>query len=159
MCGHSRPPLICAGRGPTRSRSSGCSPKARRPTAKKADIVSRAEIYRRTAIAYDEDGGTEVRIAAAQAADELLSIKGVDAAFTLFTENGGVNVSARSLGDFNVQLVMEAIGGGGHLTMAGAYLRDTGMEEARRLLVSAIDAHIQTREQSLAAQLHQNESV
>ncbi len=43
---------------------------------KKADIVSRAEIYRRTAIAYDEDGGTEVRIAAAQAADELLSIKG-----------------------------------------------------------------------------------
>ena len=126
---------------------------------KKADIVSRAEIYRRTAIAYDEDGGTEVRIAAAQAADELLSIKGVDAAFTLFTENGGVNVSARSLGDFNVQLVMEAIGGGGHLTMAGAYLRDTGMEEARRLLVSAIDAHIQTREQSLAAQLHQNESV
>lgn len=80
----------------------------------------RAEIYRRTAIAYDEDGGTEVRIAAAQAADELLSIKGVDAAFTLFTENGGVNVSARSLGDFNVQLVMEAIGGGGHLTMAGA---------------------------------------
>ena len=126
---------------------------------KKADIVSRAEIYRRTAIAYDEDGGTEVRIAAAQAADELLSIKGVDAAFTLFIENGGVNVSARSLGDFNVQLVMEAIGGGGHLTMAGAYLRDTGMEEARRLLVSAIDAHIQTREQSLAAQLHQNESV
>ena len=53
---------------------------------KKADIVSRAEIYRRTAIAYDEDGGTEVRIAAAQAADELLSIKGVDAAFTLFTD-------------------------------------------------------------------------
>ena len=126
---------------------------------KKADIVSRAEIYRRTAIAYDEGGGTEVRIAASQAADELLSIKGVDAAFTLFVENGGVNVSARSMGDFNVQLVMEAIGGGGHLTMAGAYLKDMGMDEARGMLVRAIDAHIETRERSLAAQLNQNESV
>lgn len=126
---------------------------------KKADIVSRAEIYRRTAIAYDEGGGTEVRIAASQAADELLSIKGVDAAFTLFVENGGINVSARSMGDFNVQLVMEAIGGGGHLTMAGAYLKDMGMDEARRMLVRAIDAHIETRERSLAAQLNQNESV
>lgn len=126
---------------------------------KKADIVSRAEIYRRTAIAYDEAGGTEVRIAASQAADELLSIKGVDAAFTLFAENGGINVSARSMGDFNVQLVMEAIGGGGHLTMAGAYLKDMGMDEAKRMLVKAIDAHIESRERSLAAQLNQNESV
>lgn len=126
---------------------------------KKADIVSRAEIYRRTAIAYDEEGGTEVRIAASQAADELLSIKGVDAAFTLFTENGGVNISARSLGEFNVQLVMEAIGGGGHLTMAGAFLKDTGMEEAKRLLLKAIDTYIQTRERSLAAQTPPNEMV
>ena len=84
---------------------------------------------------------------------------GVEASFALFVDGEDVNISARSMGDFNVQLVMEALGGGGHLTMAGAYLRDTGMEEARRLLVSAIDAHIQTREQSLAAQLHQNESV
>ena len=95
---------------------------------KKADIVSRAEIYRRTAIAYDEEGGTEVRIAASQAADELLSIKGVDAAFTLFTENGGVNISA-------------------------------GMEEAKRLLLKAIDTYIQTRERSLAAQTPPNEMV
>ena len=144
--------------GPTRSRSSGCSPKARRPTARRRisspgrrSTAAPPSRMTRTAAPSPHRG--------CPSRDELLSIKGVDAAFTLFIENGGVNVSARSLGDFNVQLVMEAIGGGGHLTMAGAYLRDTGMEEARRLLVSAIDAHIQTREQSLAAQLHQNESV
>lgn len=126
---------------------------------KKADIVGRAELYKHTAIACDTEGGPEIRIAAAQAADELLSIKGVDASFTLFVENGGVNISARSLGDFNVQLVMESIGGGGHLTMAGAYLKDTGMEQAREALVRAIDAHLEERERSLQVQLTQSERV
>ena len=100
-----------------------------------------------------------MRIAASQAADELLSIKGVDASFTLFNENGSVNVSARSLGDFNVQLVMETIGGGGHLTMAGALLKDTTMEEAKRRLIAAIDVHLEERERSLSAQLQQNEKI
>lgn len=58
-----------------------------------------------------------------------------------------------------MQLVMEAIGGGGHLTMAGAFLKDTRMEEAKRLLLKAIDTHIQTRERSLAAQFPPNEMV
>lgn len=78
---------------------------------KKTAIIARAELYKNTAIACDQEGGPEVRIAASQAADELLSIKGVDASFTLFDDNGSINISARSLGDFNVQLVMEAIGG------------------------------------------------
>ena len=77
----------------------------------KADIIAKAELYRKTAIACcDQSGASETRIAAAQAADELLYIKGVDASFTLFEEGNTVNISARSLGDFNVQLVMEAIG-------------------------------------------------
>lgn len=124
---------------------------------KKAAIVAGAELYRGTAISCDAVGGADVRVAAAQAADELLAIKGVDASFTLFAENGGVNISARSLGDFNVQLVMEAIGGGGHLTMAGAYLEHTDMDTAKRRLLQAIDAHLEDREHSLAAQLQKTE--
>lgn len=126
---------------------------------KKTAIIARAELYKNTAIACDEAGGPEVRIAASQAADELLSIKGVEASFTLFNDNGSVNISARSLGDFNVQLVMEAIGGGGHLTMAGALLKDTAMEEAKQQLMQAIDKHLEERERSLAAQLQQKDRV
>ena len=126
---------------------------------KKSAIVAGAELYRRTAIACDEQGGPEVRIAAAQAADELLSIKGVEASFALFVDGEDVNISARSMGDFNVQLVMEALGGGGHLTMAGALLKHTSMEEARRRLMEAIDGHLEARERSLAAQLAQNETI
>ena len=126
---------------------------------KKTAIIARAELYKNTAIACDQEGGPEVRIAASQAADELLSIKGLDASFTLFDDNGSINISARSLGDFNVQLVMEAIGGGGHLTMAGALLKDTGMDQAKRRLVQAIDAHLEERERSLAAQLQQKEKI
>lgn len=111
---------------------------------KKADIVSRAEMYRCTAIAYDDTvGNKEVRVAAAQAADELLSIKGVIASFTLFSDGKAVNISARSLGNFNVQLVMEALGGGGHLTMAGACLMEASIEETRQRLQEAIDAYLE----------------
>ena len=122
-------------------------------------VVAGAELYRHTAIASDEEGGPEVRIAAAQAADELLSIKGVEASFALFVDGEDVNISARSMGDFNVQLVMEALGGGGHLTMAGALLKHTSMEEAKRRLMEAIDGHLEARERSLAAQLQQNDTI
>lgn len=103
--------------------------------------------------------GRRCRIAAAQAADELLSIKGVEASFALFVDGEDVNISARSMGDFNVQLVMEALGGGGHLTMAGALLKHTSMEEAKRRLMEAIDGHLEARERSLAAQLQQNDTI
>ena len=118
---------------------------------KKSEIVSRAEIYHNTAIAcYDGNAG-EVRVAAAQAADELLSIKGIYASFTMFVENGMVNISARSFGEFNVQLIMEAIGGGGHITMAGAQLKGVTMAQAKEMLVHAIDRHQEDRERSFAA--------
>lgn len=122
---------------------------------KKSEIVSGAIPYKGTAIACGPSGGTDMRVAAAQAADELLSIKGVDASFALFSEGDAVNISARSFGAFNVQLVMEAIGGGGHLTMAGAQLRGVTMEEAKQQLMRAIDAQLEERERSLAAQLSQ----
>ncbi len=121
---------------------------------KKSDIISHAELYRGTAIACDESGEPDMRVAAAQAADELLSIKGINASFTLFKENGTINISARSFGEFNVQLVMEAIGGGGHLTMAGAQLKGVSMEQAKEQLKAAIDHHQEERERSLAARMN-----
>lgn len=118
---------------------------------KKSDIVAHAEMYRCTAIAYDGvKGDKEVRIAASQAADELLSIRGVEASFTLFRDGESINVSARSLGNFNVQLVMEALGGGGHLTMAGACLPGIPIEEAKLRLQEAIDTYLEEREPSSA---------
>ena len=77
---------------------------------------------------------------AAQAADELLDIHGIAASFVLTEiDQGQINISARSLGEFNVQLIMEELGGGGHLTMAGAQLKNVTLEEARRKLIEAID--------------------
>ncbi len=109
---------------------------------RKAEIVSGAEIYRDTAIACASDGEeTENRVACSQAADELLGVKGVQAAFTLFHGKDGVHISARSFGDFNVQLTMEALGGGGHLTMSGAQLTDVTLPQAVDLLKQAIDRY------------------
>ncbi len=118
----------------------------------KAEIVSAATSYRAMAIACADSGGTGMRIAASQAADELLSVKDVIASFVLFSENGGVNISARSYGEINVQLIMEAVGGGGHQTMAGAYLKDTSLETATTLLHKAIDAYLTESERACAAQ-------
>ncbi|MBQ4313008.1 MAG: DHH family phosphoesterase, partial [Clostridia bacterium] len=74
-----------------------------------------------------------------QAADDMLAISGVNASFVLFPQNGGISISARSLGKVNVQLIMEKLGGGGHLTMAGALLDGKTMEQAIELLHAAID--------------------
>ncbi|MBQ8752686.1 MAG: DHH family phosphoesterase [Clostridia bacterium] len=117
---------------------------------RKSDIISTVYMYNNKAIAFHESGGTEIRIAAAQAADELLSIQGVDASFALFPDNGGVNISARSLGDFNVQLTMEALGGGGHLNMAGAFLANTDLSTAQERLKTAIDEQMKTMQSDLS---------
>lgn len=112
----------------------------------KAEMIAGAEIYKNTAISCHDKGGTDLRIAAAQAADELLSVQNVQASFTMFTERGDVNMSARSLGDFNVQLVMEELGGGGHLMMAGAQLKNTDVETAKAKLMVAIDHYLENKE-------------
>ena len=119
---------------------------------RKSDIISTVYMYRNKAIAFGEEGGTDIRIAASQAADELLSIQGVDAAFAMFPEGNGVNISARSMGDFNVQLTMEALGGGGHLNMAGAFLANNTLEQAQERLREAIDEQMKTLENTLSSQ-------
>lgn len=101
-------------------------------------IVANARICDDYAIASTEAELHDIRISAAQAADELLSIQGVDASFVVYPAGGVVNISARSLGDVNVQLIMEQLGGGGHLTMAGAQLPDLSVKQAEDRLVSAI---------------------
>ncbi len=73
------------------------------------------------------------------AADELLSISDVRASFVLFESGGEVNISARSLGDVNVQIIMEALGGGGHQTMAAGQLPGETFETARQKLIKAIE--------------------
>ena len=80
-----------------------------------------------------------VRVIASQAADELLNINGVTASFVLYLTGTQVNISARSLGKFNVQVVMEKLGGGGHMTMAAAQLPDTTLEDGIAKLKAAID--------------------
>ena len=75
-----------------------------------------------------------------QAANDLLGIEGVAASFVAVEKNGGVNISARSMGEVNVQVIMESLGGGGHLTMAGTQLKDCSAQRARELLISAVDA-------------------
>ncbi len=111
------------------------SPEAYRA---KHEIVADAEITGNCAFACARKEFPEIRVTAAQAADELLSIQGVAASFVLFSDSGSINISARSLGDMNVQLVMEKLGGGGHLTMAGAQLRDVSMDEAYAKVKEAV---------------------
>ena len=82
-------------------------------------------------------------VTVAQAADELLNISGVEASFVLAKSGGRVLISGRSLDNINVQVILEKLGGGGHMTIAGAQLTDTTVDEVTKLLKTAIDEYIQ----------------
>lgn len=88
------------------------------------------------------DGNFADRIAAAKAADKLLSVTGVMASFALVEVEGSVHISARSAGNINVQLILEKIGGGGYYEAAGALLRDMSMTAALTSLKEAIDDYM-----------------
>lgn len=103
-------------------------------------IVSNTKIFRSCAIAATSERSPDIRVVSSQAADELLTIKGIMASFVLFESGGRINISARSLGEMNVQVIMEQVGGGGHQTMAAAQLDGVSMEEAVKLLLGAIKA-------------------
>ncbi len=108
---------------------------------RKSRLVASAEIYKKCAIAISDFTSDDLRIVAPQAADELLGITDVDASFVLYENNGGVNLSARSMGAINVQIIMEMMGGGGHQTMAGAQLANTTTESVRLMLLESIDRY------------------
>lgn len=114
---------------------------------RKVKLVAGAEIYRGCAIALSPDrDAPDMQVTAAQAADELLTIQGVQASFLIFEMNGLMWFSARSMGQLNVQLIMEKLGGGGHLTMAGAQLRGASPSEAKEKLIAAIDEFLAENE-------------
>ena len=104
----------------------------------KYKLVSEAEIFNYCAIASADEDIPDIRIASAQAADELLGIENVKASFVIYKTGKTVNISARSLGDMNVQVIMEQLGGGGHQMMAACQLENTGIAEARERLVGII---------------------
>ena len=83
------------------------------------------------------------RVTAAKAADELLTLRGVRASFVLFKHDTGVNLSARSLGEINVQLIMEKLGGGGNSTTAGGRVEDSDPESVRQQLIGVLDAYFE----------------
>ena len=109
----------------------------------RAQLVAAAQEYRGCAIACTTREMPDMRVIASQAADELLNISGVDASFLLFKVGSGVNMSARSMGAINVQVIMETLGGGGHLTMAAAQLADISMDDAFQKLLEAIDGYFE----------------
>ncbi len=107
---------------------------------KRAKIVANAENYLgKIAISYWDEAEEGANIIASQAADELLNITDIKASFVLCKSEEGVTISGRSLGEYNVQLVMEKIGGGGHMTIAGAQVEDKSVVEAIDILKHAID--------------------
>ena len=105
-------------------------------------IIRQAELYHEDmAIAALEEECD--RVTAAKAADELLTLKGVQASFVLYKKGSGVYISARSLGDVNVQVIVEALGGGGNSTTAGGQLPDTTVREVYEKLLSKIDQYFE----------------
>ena len=108
----------------------------------RAEIVASAIIHDGDcAIAVNEQTSPHSRIASAQAADELLGISGILGSFVLCKYGSEVNISARSLGGMNVQIIMEKLGGGGHRTMAASQLEVDSFEDAVVKLKTAIDEY------------------
>ena len=109
----------------------------------KVDIVKNAEfIHDKIAISMTNAKHDDMPIIAAQAADELLSITGIQASFVLCKVDDVVMISGRSMGDINVQTILEKIGGGGHLTFAGAQIAGISLEKAKGKLLESIEAYL-----------------
>lgn len=109
---------------------------------KKATIIRDSEIYKdHIAIGTYCEIDNDITTLAAQAADEMLNIKGITASFVLCRTETGVIISGRSLGGINVQVILEKLGGGGHLTIAGAQIEGTTLDETIENLKKAIDEY------------------
>ncbi|WHH57554.1 DHH family phosphoesterase [Petroclostridium sp. X23] len=108
----------------------------------RANTVKAAEIFHSNlAISVCPENTKNAQLIIAQAADELLNITGITASFVMCNVNGETIISGRSLGDINVQVILEKLGGGGHLTVAGAQLPGISVEEARIQLKTAIEQY------------------
>lgn len=108
----------------------------------RAEVVKNAEMVNDIAISVCPENIKNPALIAAQAADELLGITGITASFVLCKFNDVVSISGRSLGDINVQVILEKMGGGGHLTVAGSQLADVSIDEAKEMLKNYIFEYI-----------------
>ena len=110
----------------------------------KADAISRADIYRNAyAISSVEKNGSESpTVLCAKAANELLNIRGIKASIVLTKVENTVFLSARSIDELNVQVLMEKLGGGGHRTVAGAQIEGKEIKDCINLVKNAIDEMI-----------------
>ncbi len=111
----------------------------------RAEVVRNAEVYR-DAFAISvcpSDNIESPTIVGAQASNELLNITGIQASFVLTEYKGKIYISSRSIDEINVQLIMEALGGGGHLSIAGAQLEHYTIDEVKQLLCRTIDKMIE----------------
>ena len=114
-----------------------------------ADVVKEAFILNDSvAVSTVPENYKNQTLIAAKASDELLTLTGVDAAFVLCHSDGDISISGRSLGEMNVQKVLEQLGGGGHMTVAGAQLEGVTIEEALKRLKYAIIKHMEEKAES-----------
>ena len=107
-----------------------------------ADIVKKAEIVNDTiGISIYEEKDKNANLICAKAADELLTISNITASFVIGNTGDKVYISGRSVGDINVQVILEKLGGGGHITLAGAQLENMTIEEAKQELIIKISEY------------------
>ncbi len=105
----------------------------------KSHLVNMAENYKGVAISMSNEMTDDLQLAVPQAANDLLMLEGVEASIVAILADDIVRISARSLGNINVQVMMEYLGGGGHLTMAGAQLKGITLEQAKEKICESID--------------------
>ncbi len=116
-------------------------------TIEKYSVIRNTRMYRPgVAIAFSEE--SESRVLIAQAADELLNIAGIQASFVISRTDDDVFISARSIGNINVQVIMEKLGGGGNQSTAGAQLAGMSIEQITKDLQAAIDAYLDSYAQT-----------
>lgn len=107
-----------------------------------ADIVKRADIVNTTiAISIYDKTSKEASLICAKAADELLTISDITASFALGNTGEKICISGRSIGDINVQVILEKLGGGGHITLAGAQVEGMTIEETKQELINRINEY------------------
>ena len=112
-----------------------------------SDIVKKSEVIHNTiAIATYEVQEKDTSLICAKAADELLTIGNITASFVLGTMENKICISGRSIGDVNVQVILEKLGGGGHITLAGAQLENMTIEEAKQELIDKIKEYFSEKE-------------
>ena len=106
------------------------------------DIIRQAQLYHGDLAVAALDTTCD-RVTAAKAADELLTLKGIRASFVLYPKDQGVYISARSLGEVNVQVIVEALGGGGNSTTAGGRVENGDIDDVETRLKETIDAYFE----------------